>query len=90
MKEKFVDVVYDLANGVRVRQADDPLVDNLFADGGECEELYDEVYAANLRLCGRLGEEEDQDVEILVNSLLKICEKMGKRMYRYGVEFGHE
>lgn len=90
MKEKFVDIVYDLLNGTRIRQPDDPEVENLFAVGRECEQLYSRVYDANLRLCQRLGIEEDADVETILNCFLRICELTGKRMYRYGTEFQHE
>ena len=87
MHENYVNIVYDLLIGARIHQADDPLVENLFADGQECELLYSQVYDANLRLCQRLGVEEDSDVETIVSSLLKICELAAKRMYRYGAEF---
>ena len=90
MEEKNVDIVYDLVTGTRIRQPEDPRVENLFATGRECEELYNDVYEANLRLCQKLGVEEDKDVEIIVNSLLKICERVGKRMYRYGAEFSEK
>ena len=87
MDEKYMDIVYDLLNGTRIRQPGDPEVENLFAIGRECAQLYDQVYAANLRLCQRLGVEEDSDVELLINSLLRIGELLGKRMFRYGAEF---
>ncbi len=89
MREEFVDIVYDLLNGTRIRQPGDPEVENLFAIGRECEQLYGLVYDANLRLCQRLGVEEDADVETVINSLLRICELTGKRMYRYGAELGY-
>ena len=87
MNEKYVDIVYDLLNGTRIRQPGDPEVENLFAIGRECAQLYDQVYAANLRLCQRLGVEEDSDVELIINSLLRIGELVGQRMFRYGAEF---
>jgi len=87
MNEKYMDIVYDLLNGTRIRQPGDPEVENLFAIGRECAQLYDQVYAANLRLCQRLGVEEDSDVELIINSLLRIGELVGKRMFRYGAEF---
>ena len=89
MKEKTVDIVYDLLIGTRIRQMDDPIVENLFAEGRECELLYSKVYDANIRLCQRLGVEEDLDVEIIIRSLLKICDLTAKRMYRYGAELEH-
>ena len=64
MAEKFVDIVYDLANGTRIPQLGDPQVQDLFAPGGECEKLYSTVYEAKLRLCQQLGEEENADVKI--------------------------
>ena len=90
MNEKYMDIVYDLLNGTRIRQPDDPEVENLFAIGRECEHLYAQVYDSNLRLCHRLNVEEDADIEAIINSLLRIGELVGKRMYRYGIEFGHE
>ena len=90
MREDYVDIVYDLLNGTRIRQPNDPKVENLFAVGRECEQLYAQVYDSNLRLCHRLGVEEDADVENIINSLLRICELTGKRMYRYGAEFGNK
>ncbi len=88
MKENFVDIVYDLLTGTRIRQPDDPEIENLFAIGRECEHLYNQVYNANLHLCQRLGVLEDADVETIINALLRICETTGKRMYLYGAELG--
>ena len=90
MSQKYIDIVYDLVNGTRIPQPDDPEVENLFEVGRDCAKLYSGVYAANLRLCERLGVQEDCDVEEIIDDLLKICELVGKRMYRYGTEFQHE
>ena len=87
MNEKYMNIVYDLLNGTRIRQPGDPEVENLFAIGRECAQLYDQVYDANLRLCQRLGVEEDSDVELIIHSLLRIGEVVGKRMFHYGAEF---
>ena len=35
MNEKYIDIVYDLVIGTRIRQPDDPEVENLFAIGRE-------------------------------------------------------
>jgi hypothetical protein len=90
MRDNHIDIVYDLVTGSRIPQVDDPEVENLFAVGRECEQLYNEVYNANLRLCKQLNVEEHADVEILVNSMLRICALVGKRMYRYGQELDHK
>ena len=90
MSEKYIDIVYDLINGTRIRQPNDPVVENLFAEGRKCELPYSQVYDANLHLCQRLNVEEDADVETIINSLLRIGELVGKRMYCYGIEFARE
>ncbi len=90
MRENFIDVVYDLVTGTRIPQPNDPDVENLFAVGRECENLYNRVYNANLQLCKQLGSEENTDVETIIDSMLRICSLVGKRMYSYGVEFGHK
>lgn len=90
MLKQFVDMVYDLVNGSRICQPNDPKVENLFDEGRECALLYDQVYEANLRLCQRLGAEEDADVEMIINSLIRIGELVGKRMFYYGMEFKNE
>ena len=90
MREKMVDIVYDLIIGQRICQPGDPEVEDMFSPGRECANLYKQVYEANLHLCNRLNTAEDKDVETIINSLLEICSIVGKRMYRYGVEFGHE
>jgi hypothetical protein len=61
-------------------------VANEFADGQPCAELYQKVYDANRRICGRLGVDEDRDVEELVNTLLDITKIMSKKMFDYGTK----
>ena len=90
MQEIYIDIVYDLVTGTRIPQAGDPEVENLFAVGRECEKLYNQVYTANLHLCKQLHVEEHEDVETIINSMLHICALVGKRMFRYGTEFGHQ
>ena len=90
MNEQLVDIVFDILNGTRISQPGDPDVENMFAEGRECGELYDHIYDANIRLCQKLGIEEDPDVETIINAFLKITELMGKSMFRYGMELGKE
>lgn len=90
MRENFIDVVYDLVTGTRIPQPHDPDVENLFAIGRECETLYNRVYHANLLLCQQLDSEENANVEAIIDSMLRICSLVGKRMYCYGVEFGRK
>ena len=87
MNEEYIDLVYDLLCGTRIRQENDPNVENLFAAGQRCEYLYEQVYNANMRICERLGVQgEDADVETIINALLEIGSLVGKKMYRYGAE----
>ena len=90
MKDMNVDIIYDLLCGTRIWQPGDPEIENLFADGCPCEVLYEQVYRANLRLCQRLGVEEDADIETIISTLLGICKLVGKRMYCYGAELGNK
>ena len=87
MKFQRADAIYELLTGERVPGPDDPAVENLFAEGELCEALYNDVYEANLRLCERLKVQEDQDVEIIINNLLRISKLLGRRMFYYGTKF---
>ena len=64
-----------------------PDVKNLFAEGDKCEILYSRVYDACQRLYERLGKFEDEDVEIVINSMLDIQREIALKMYEYGAEF---
>lgn len=59
-------------------------VEDEFADGMPCEQLYRQVYDANCRLCDRLGVAEDSDVELIIDCLLKIAKQLSMKMYDYG------
>ena len=87
MDSKIANKVYDLLTGEEVPVAGLSVVKNMFADGRTCEELYTAVYEANLRLCGRLGVQEDPDVELIINSLLRISRLLGLKMFQYGVKY---
>lgn len=85
MSEQLVDIVYDLLTGERFPFEGDPIVENMFAEGRTCEQLYNNVYEANMRLCERLGVQEDRDVELIINNLLHISRLLGKKMFLCGV-----
>ena len=64
-----------------------PEVENLFAEGGECEQAYDEMLEAYGRLRERLGVvDEDRDVETIINSFLKIQRLVAIKMFEYGAK----
>lgn len=66
-----------------------PGVENAFANGKRCDELYRQIYWANQRLCARLGKtDEDEDVELIINNFLEMNRILCLEMYRYGQVFG--
>ena len=87
MELKVANKVYDLLTGEDISAAELPDVENMFADGRTCEELYAAVYEANLRLCERLGVQEDPDVELIINSLLRISRLLSLKMFQYGSKY---
>lgn len=86
MKQEWIGAVYDTLCGNRI----DPIfgVENAFKEGEVCERCYSNVMEAYQRICTRLGQgEEDEDVEIIIDSLLKIAKVLSYKMYEYGSEF---
>ena len=56
-----------------------------YIDGGECDRLYNEMSQAYERLRDRLGVvDEDTDVEIIINNLLRIQYILCEKMFRCG------
>lgn len=90
MKETFVDQVYDTLQGVLIPEACIEGVENAFAEDCECTRLYAEMLEAYERLCDRLGvQDEDEDVEVIINSLMSINHVLAHKMYEYGAKFGN-
>lgn len=89
MDDGFVELVYQSLWGQLQEDYHISGVENAFAEGSKCSELYEEMLRAYERLCSRLGKtDEDADVEIIINSLLEIEEETSCLMYRYGAQFG--
>ena len=77
--------IYDTLTGSLKEEYSIPGVENAFESGSLCDRLYEQVYQANIRLCDRLGQiDEDPDVEIIINNLMEICRHLSLKMYRYG------
>ena len=63
-------------------------VENLFAAGSECDRLYAQIFESYARLRERLGsDDEDEDVEIIINSFMRIEKLVAIRMFEYGRKF---
>ena len=88
MSEKQVEDIYFTLTGTMQEQFRVPGVENLFAEGSDCMNCYSEMHAAYERLCDRLGVvDEDEDVEIIIDSLMCIERKVSTKMFEYGMKF---
>ena len=87
---KLVENVYEAVCGEYADEADYVIqnvrIENEFEEGKTCSEAYKQVYAANRRLCERLGVDEDTDVEMIIDSMFAITRAVGEKMFEYGVE----
>lgn len=93
-EEEFKRLVYDLMNG-SINLKDYPFkesefVENEFADGKLCQKAYEDLFNASMRLCLRLGVDEDRDVEMIISSFFTITEHLCMKMYDYGKRFAKE
>ena len=86
---KLVENVYEAVCGEYADEADYVIqnvrIENEFEEGKPCSETYKQVYAANRRLCERLGVDEDTDVEMIIDSTFAITRAVGEKMFEYGV-----
>lgn len=88
MGERLIEEVYDTLKVVLISQARVEGVENAFEAGGECERAYGRMLDAYERLCQRLGVvDEDDDVEIIIRSLMEIEGILSRKMFAYGVQF---
>lgn len=90
-ENEFKKTIFELMNGLLNLESypvtESKYVANEFEEGKFCDIAYEEVYNANRRLCQRLGVEEDQDIETIINNLLDISEYLCYKMYDYGSFF---
>ena len=77
-----IEYIYETLLGERLDPC--PGVENAFAPGSRCADLYEEIYEANLRLCERLDTEEDPDVEKIIDNFFEIARELSLRMFRQG------
>lgn len=90
MKQPFAESVYYTLTDELIESYQVPGVENIYADDTPCSKLYHEVYEANIRLCERLEQpEDDSDVELIINNLLEIGKQIGLKMFYYGQKFSY-
>ena len=91
MNREQIEEIYDTLFGVMEKGAGVPEVENAFQNGMICEQWYREMGEAYQRLCDRLGmEDEDEDLEMIVRSLLAIARELGLQMFEYGIKFAEK
>ena len=83
-KSELTEWVYDTIMGNLVQEWSCSDVENLFAEGKRCADLYAQMLEAYSRLCERLSVQEDDDGEIMINSMMEIMRIVAYKMYEYG------
>ena len=91
MEEEQIDDIYltmlgQLCHGPYVGK-----IENLYRDGGPGDVLYGEVYDTKNRLVRKLGGlDEDEDVEYIINTMMKIAQIEAYEMFRCGWRLAKE
>lgn len=82
------ELIYDKMNGFLTEGMSSlqggAAIEDEFAEGKECCLLYEGIYQAERNLCERFGEDENEDVETILNSMEKITRILAMKMYEYG------
>ena len=77
--------VYSSINGTLIRECRLPWVKTIFVPGHPPHENYGYMQDAYAHLCERMGDvEEDPDVEVIIDSLLRYAKIIGLEMFKYG------
>lgn len=84
MKKYEAQRVYDLLMGNLIEE--DDRIKNAFTQGELCDQLYCRIYAANERLCKRLGVAEDRNVEEIIDCFFEMNRELCLKMFLYGAE----
>jgi len=95
MKELSVaEKVYDAVLGMNANEEDNLIegikVEDLFAEGKNCDQYYEIVYKAKERLHSILSDSAYDDVEVIHQRLNQIMHDVSIKMFEYGVELGKE
>lgn len=89
--DKFKMFIYDLMTGNIELSSysckESEKVKNEFTIESKCAVAYQEIFDANLRICSKLGVQEDEDVECIVSNFFDILQYLSLKMFDYGVLF---
>lgn len=81
------DEIYTSLLGVANEDSALDWVENAFSPGSPCFDANEEIWEARLRLCERLGLEDDRDVQILVDNFYDVQEYLCRKMFLYGIVY---
>lgn len=87
MEEALIDWVYSTVTGQLVKDAMLPGVENAYAPGSLCEELYSDMYDL---LTTRFDPDDDKEGQVLtdiLNDMSMIQKDLCFRMFRLGMRF---
>ena len=87
LAERVYDVVLGISDGEDCPAPQVGCVENAFADGARCDQLYQRMHDTAERLCKRLDVEEDRDVETMIGSWMDMMHIVAIKMFEYGVQF---
>lgn len=87
LAERVYDVVLGISDGEDCPAPPVGCVENAFADGARCDQLYERMHDTAERLCKRLDVEEDRDVETMIESWMDMMHIVSIKMFEYGVQF---
>ena len=99
MIENFIEEIYETVSGQTLQQLKMPGVENMFEPEKPCAILYNQAMDAYLRICSRLGIDdddpygfppEDYDLNTIMGCMDDICKLVALEMFRYGVKFHDE
>lgn len=84
MEKKSAELVYQRLMGFCEQPMPGVAVENLFAEGADGDRLYEEIYGARLRICQRLGVEEDQDLGLMMDCFDQMIRLVAEKMFECG------
>ena len=85
----FPEAVYETLSGIAGPEYSVPGVENMYADGSDCLQLYEQMRVAYDRVLARLDlMDEDPDIEEMILLMEKMQQRMCLRMYEIGQLIG--
>ncbi len=88
LSERIYELVWDKLDLAKVYVPESEFVKSEFQEGYPCYSAYCRMLEAYCRICKRSGEEDDEDIEIIIDELFEIGRHVSLIMFEYGVKFG--